>query len=99
MTKYWVDPDNGRTVGMTSDDGKPSQVNAVEVPIPYENGNQVWDFVNLVWSPPPSSPSRADNAERTIRTSPAMLALGRIATGNDTLTEDALVALARSKLS
>lgn len=44
------------------------------------------------------APSDADAAEQALRASKVLLALGRVATGNDTLTEDALVALVRSKL-
>ncbi len=48
-------------------------------------------------APPPPVPD-ADQAELQIRGNKALLALGRIMTGNDALTEDALVALARAKL-
>ena len=48
--------------------------------------------------PAPAKPSGADQAETSIRSGKALLAIGRIATGDDALTEDALVALARAKL-
>ena len=38
------------------------------------------------------------DAEAAIRANPAWLAVGRIMTGNDALTEDALVTLVRAKL-
>ncbi len=62
-----------------------------------------WSYDGVVFTAPPpppvvTPPPDADLAERAIRRSKAFLALGRIATGNDTLTEDALVALARAKL-
>lgn len=47
---------------------------------------------------PPAPPSDADSAEQAIRSSPALLALGRIMTSDDALTEDALVTLVRAKL-
>lgn len=47
--------------------------------------------------PAPPKPTDADRAEASIRSNPAFLALGRIATGNDALTEDMLLVLARSK--
>ena len=40
----------------------------------------------------------AHRSTEVIRVNPTAFALGRIATGNDALTEDALVALARAKL-
>lgn len=48
--------------------------------------------------PPPSSPSQADQAETAVRGKPEMLALWRAVSGNDALTEDEAVALARAKL-
>lgn len=47
---------------------------------------------------PPPPPSQADHAEAAVRGKPEMLALGRIATGNDALTEDELIAAIRGKL-
>lgn len=47
--------------------------------------------------PPPPVPD-TDKAEKAVRGKPEMLALGRIVTGNDALTENDLVTLLRSKL-
>ena len=44
-------------------------------------------------------PTDADLAEREIRGSKALLALARIALGNNTATEDVVVAAIRAKLS
>jgi len=60
-----------------------------------------WSYNGVVFTVPPPTPpppSDQDQAEIAIRGSKALLALGRIATSNDTLNEDALVALARAKL-
>ena len=49
-------------------------------------------------APPPPPPSEADRAESEVLARPVLLALGRIVTGNDALTEDDLVTLVRAKL-
>ena len=46
----------------------------------------------------PPEPTDADRAEKALRGNPVFLAFGRIMTGNDTLTEENLVALVRAKL-
>lgn len=108
--KYYVDP-AGNYLGSFSGYEKTDDVSgeiietfqplpddpaAIEVPTGPEHGSQTWD--GAAWSPPPPPPSTADSAETAIRSSPALLALGRIMTGDDALTEDALVTLVRAKL-
>lgn len=48
--------------------------------------------------PAPSKPTDADRAEASIRSNPGDLAVWRAISGNDALTENAAVALARAKL-
>ncbi len=60
-----------------------------------------WSYDGAVFTAPPTPPappSDADQAEFEFRGNKALLALGRIATGDNALTLDALVVLARGKL-
>lgn len=108
--KYFVDP-AGNYLGSFSgyektDDATgeviesfqplPDDPAAIEVPTGPEHGSQKW--LGAAWSPAPPPPSDADHAEIAIRDNKALLALGRIMTGDDALTEDALVTLVRAKL-
>lgn len=58
-----------------------------------------WNGTVFLPPPPrPAPPTQADRAEQFARGNPALLAMMRIVTGNDNLTEEALIGLLKAKL-
>ena len=89
----WRAPDFATTIEV------PGDTETFPWPHPQGPSSCIWDGTAVVINPAILLPSDANKAESEMRGSRSFLALGRIITGNDVLTENELVTLIRAKLS